>query len=184
MSERKINGEILEDKFKDYAKKPVVVQAYQTDVELEIETLEGTMKANKGDYIIKGIEGELYPCKSDIFAKTYEEPSETLDLDSDFEEWDKIINRLDKTNRRLVKIEEIYQTKSDEILSEARETEVDFKAIYGANNKDTRKQYVDEQLTELLEEKKELEFTKADDNRRISYLKRLIDMKIELIKYN
>ncbi len=39
---------------------------------LEIETLEGTMDAVKGDYIIKGIAGEFYPCKPDIFAKTYE----------------------------------------------------------------------------------------------------------------
>ena len=39
---------------------------------LEIETLEGTMKANKGDYIIKGVQGEFYPCKPDIFHKTYE----------------------------------------------------------------------------------------------------------------
>lgn len=39
---------------------------------LEIETLEGTMDAVKGDYIIKGVAGEFYPCKPDIFAKTYE----------------------------------------------------------------------------------------------------------------
>lgn len=38
----------------------------------EIETLEGTMRGNGGDYIIKGVNGELYPCKADIFAKTYE----------------------------------------------------------------------------------------------------------------
>jgi hypothetical protein len=38
---------------------------------LRIETLEGTMKVNKGDYIIKGIQGEFYPCKPDIFKQTY-----------------------------------------------------------------------------------------------------------------
>jgi len=37
-----------------------------------IKTLEGTMKAELGDYIIKGVEGEFYPCKPDIFNKTYE----------------------------------------------------------------------------------------------------------------
>ena len=37
-----------------------------------IKTLEGDMKASIGDYIIKGINGELYPCKPDIFEKTYE----------------------------------------------------------------------------------------------------------------
>ena len=39
---------------------------------IEIETLEGTMQANLGDYIIKGVNGEFYPCKPDIFEKTYE----------------------------------------------------------------------------------------------------------------
>lgn len=38
----------------------------------EIETPEGTMIARAGDYIIKGINGEIYPCKADIFEKTYE----------------------------------------------------------------------------------------------------------------
>lgn len=37
-----------------------------------IKTLEGNMIANAGDYIIKGVNGELYPCKPDIFQKTYE----------------------------------------------------------------------------------------------------------------
>ena len=40
---------------------------------IEIETLEGMMKASFGDYIIKGIKGEFYACKSDIFQATYEE---------------------------------------------------------------------------------------------------------------
>lgn len=43
------------------------------DVWVEIETLEGTMRASHGDYIIKGIQGEIYPCKPDIFKETYEE---------------------------------------------------------------------------------------------------------------
>ncbi|MDF2805020.1 MAG: hypothetical protein K0S61_4925 [Anaerocolumna sp.] len=37
-----------------------------------IDTLEGTMEASVGDYIIKGVSGEIYPCKPDIFEKTYE----------------------------------------------------------------------------------------------------------------
>ena len=40
---------------------------------IEIKTLEGIMKASFGDYIIKGIKGEFYPCKPDIFIATYEE---------------------------------------------------------------------------------------------------------------
>lgn len=39
---------------------------------LEIPTLEGHMIANQGDYIIKGIQGEFYPCKPDIFKESYE----------------------------------------------------------------------------------------------------------------
>lgn len=55
-----------------YRKKPVVIEAYQTDKEMDIPTLEGVMHASKGDYIITGVNGEQYPCKPDIFEKTYE----------------------------------------------------------------------------------------------------------------
>ena len=40
---------------------------------LQINTLEGTMLMSKGDYIIKGIKGEFYPCKPDVFEESYEE---------------------------------------------------------------------------------------------------------------
>lgn len=80
-----------------YRKKPVVIDAIQLrepniplgianwcggkvcgvgdlskKVWIEIKTLEGTMKANYNDWIIMGVNGEFYPCKSDIFEKTYE----------------------------------------------------------------------------------------------------------------
>jgi hypothetical protein len=75
-----------------YRKKPVTIEAKQwtgknideidkfincggysySCGELKINTLEGKMLASKGDYIIKGVNNEFYPCKSDIFAKTYE----------------------------------------------------------------------------------------------------------------
>lgn len=74
-----------------YRKKPVVVEAIQYtdnnlldvvkfcgegntifDYYLYIVTLEGNMRVSKGDYIIKGIHGEFYPCKPDIFEETYE----------------------------------------------------------------------------------------------------------------
>lgn len=57
---------------KKYRKKPVVVEAYQTDKKVIIHTLEGDMTAEIGDYIITGVNGEQYPCKPDIFKKTYE----------------------------------------------------------------------------------------------------------------
>lgn len=80
-------------KWKKYRKKPIVVEAIQYDKassrkaqdfcnkivynshknEYYIETLEGTMLISEGDYIIKGVNGEFYPCKADIFEKTYEE---------------------------------------------------------------------------------------------------------------
>ena len=75
-----------------YRKKPVEVEAFKIgsdDIpewfseELQagnvsyneafyIKTLEGVMKADNGDYIIKGVKGEIYPCKPDIFEATYE----------------------------------------------------------------------------------------------------------------
>jgi hypothetical protein len=74
-----------------YRKRPVVIEAVQFDGTfpleflhgdervrsdgshgLEIVTLEGTMRADIGDWIIRGIKGELYPCKPDIFDASYE----------------------------------------------------------------------------------------------------------------
>ena len=76
-----------------YRKKPIVIEAWQwngdTDwtkapewlqdvvphwspIKLAIPTLEGIMYATPGDYIIQGVIGEVYPCKPDIFAATYE----------------------------------------------------------------------------------------------------------------
>jgi len=79
-----------------FRKKPVTIEAMQLtdaksvlDIEewinsgdvgfstnpptLWIDTLEGRMEASVGDWIIKGIEGEFYPCKNEIFIKTYQE---------------------------------------------------------------------------------------------------------------
>ena len=79
-----------------YRKKPVVIDAIQWDgknvrdiqmfikdgswhlvaengtTNLYISKLTGKMKANIGDYIIKGVNGEFYPCEEDVFLKTYE----------------------------------------------------------------------------------------------------------------
>ena len=45
---------------------------YGKRLRCKIKTLEGVMTANEGDYIIRGVSGKLYPCKADIFEKTYE----------------------------------------------------------------------------------------------------------------
>ncbi len=49
---------------------------------IPIETLEGTMKANVGDYIIRGIKGEYYPCKPDVFEATYDRVDYKCELTS------------------------------------------------------------------------------------------------------
>jgi len=80
---------------KKYRKKPVVIEAFELTKEVieeikypcngkisylnnfaAIDTLEGEMIAILGDYIIRGIKGEFYPCKPDIFKATYEEVKE------------------------------------------------------------------------------------------------------------
>lgn len=89
---------------KKYVKKPVEIEAWQftkknyadgapqfirqsKDIELwsqyggdviggEVKTLEGVMTVSENDYIIKGVQGEFYPCKPDIFHLTYDEVSE------------------------------------------------------------------------------------------------------------
>ena len=68
-----ISRQAANTKIKKYRKKPIVIEAYQTDVTFDIKTLEGIMHASVGDYIITGVNGEQYPCKQDIFKKTYEE---------------------------------------------------------------------------------------------------------------
>ena len=89
-----------------YRKKPVVIEAMRTDGtldaarrieawstnvvrraryhqdrgtcdEMEVRTLEGTMRAEPGDWIIRGVQGEFYPCKPDIFDATYEPVDES-----------------------------------------------------------------------------------------------------------
>jgi hypothetical protein len=59
--------------FKPWRKKPVVIMAMKMEQPFEVETLEGVEKGNAGDFLIIGVKGELYPCKPDIFALTYEE---------------------------------------------------------------------------------------------------------------
>ena len=60
-------GEYLEQEYADIAYDIVNVNGG-----LYIETLEGTLKADFGDYIIRGVKNEVYPCKSDVFEITYE----------------------------------------------------------------------------------------------------------------
>lgn len=54
--------------FKNATKAPTVNE----DGTLDVATLEGVMTADIGDYVIKGVSGEIYPCKPDIFHATYD----------------------------------------------------------------------------------------------------------------
>lgn len=70
-------GLIAEDWFWDAVSRNDIIthnfgKHYPEPAYCEIKTLEGVMTARSGDYIIKGVQGEIYPCKPDIFKKTYE----------------------------------------------------------------------------------------------------------------
>lgn len=187
-----INAKIKEELFTEYKKKPVIVKAYQTDVELEIETLEGTMKADIGDYIIKGIKGETYPCKPDIFQETYESVEEEDTSIEEFVldnciEWSNILTDLTHKEKQLYQLKEDYQIKSDKILEDARkhldETGEDIiKQAYGGNNDKIRKQYVKDKMVEDDKKIKDLEFTIDHLKRRLTYLKSLVNVKVAIME--
>jgi len=61
-----------ENATKKFKKRPVVVEAYQVEQSVVINTLEGKMLASPGDWIVIGIQGEKYPVKPEIFEMTYE----------------------------------------------------------------------------------------------------------------
>lgn len=55
-----------------FRKKPIVIEAVQMDATFIVDTLEGQMVGQAGDWLITGVNGEKYPCKDEIFKKTYE----------------------------------------------------------------------------------------------------------------
>jgi len=59
-----------------YRKKPVVVRAVKMPNAFTVRTMEGDMTGKAGDYLIEGVQGELYPCDAEIFKATYEEASD------------------------------------------------------------------------------------------------------------
>ena len=112
-----------------YRKKPVVIEAIQfngknaEEIEqwsnnnvksgpisedtlsrdyLEIETLEGTMTAQPKDYVIKGVNGEFYPCKPDIFEKTYDSEVTTFK--------ERLIKEQEELNDKITKLYEFGST--------------------------------------------------------------------------
>lgn len=55
-----------------FQKRPIIISAVQMDVPFKVETLEGWMRGQPGDWLIGGIEGGMYPCKDSVFQATYE----------------------------------------------------------------------------------------------------------------
>ena len=151
-------------KIDDYIKKPVVITAFQIETEeqkgfiipflgnkgrlvrdlmsgkniLYIQTLEGDMRAEVGDYIIKGIKGEYYPCKPDIFEMSYNKaPSNQLErMQIDLVELEEKRTKLDAfletqtfstlspKKQRLMKTQSIQMKVYANTLKERIETEI------------------------------------------------------------
>lgn len=58
--------------FRKAVKKPIPIECVQIDEPFEVETMEGTLKGKKGDWLMRGVNGEVYPCDREIFEKTYD----------------------------------------------------------------------------------------------------------------
>lgn len=130
-----------------YRKKPVVIEAFQYDgdlinsngvpyvpewmleaphyydgeppCELYVKTLEGDMHVSVGDYVIRGINGEIYPCKPDIFVKTYEQANSSQDGEQVF-----------LTDDEIYKISGVFQNHYCESLKEIAEEDETCKSLF------------------------------------------------------
>ena len=58
-------------KYKQAIKKPIPIKCIQINESFKVETLEGTMLGKKGDWLMIGVNNEMYPCDQAIFEKTY-----------------------------------------------------------------------------------------------------------------
>lgn len=61
------------DEFSRFKKKPVVIHARRMTEDFTVETLEGVIHGAAGDWLLRGVRGELYSCKHEIFVETYEQ---------------------------------------------------------------------------------------------------------------
>lgn len=128
---------------KQFRKKPVVIEAIQFDgtnkeeihnfvgdaigqdvnsKDLFITTLEGIMIASVGDYIIKGVQGEFYPCKPDIFEQTYNEVQENA---SD------LITEVNVTE--LLKIAEQSEQQYNAVVKQNKELQSELREVQNEN---------------------------------------------------
>ena len=98
-------------------------------------------------------------------------------IEEDLVEWTGLITELSDKERKLFSLRDKYQAKSEEIIETT-----DFKAIYGRNNAETRKNHIRQELSSDYNNIKELEFHIDWINRRIIFLKELIRTKRTLLE--
>ena len=114
---------------KQYIKKPIAIEAIEWTGEnqedvlafcgnnttyddregIVIDTLEGRMKSVVGDFIIKGVRGEVYPCKSEIFKETYEELPKLKDVSKDVSNSDTVKQNTNKKAKVVKKQEQLEE---------------------------------------------------------------------------
>lgn len=146
---------------KDFVGENCEVEIYDNEVtppvaRIVIHTLEGDMEVSKGDYVIKGVKGEFYPCKPDIFQQTYESTETQKELEEEMTRF----------------IEAHYHTRFDETLENGNAplTVFDFEDIarhfaeWGAEHLRDSTKMIDKSLEEAAEEytQKMLESWKFD----------------------
>ena len=164
-----------------YMKKPIIVDAVQrtgnnieeiksfldenggaytiTGNNLVINTLEGDMLASLGDYIIKGIHGELYPCKPDIFKETYDQVNVEIKGK---------VNITDNDNTKII-YNKIVRDNVPEIIKEKHE-----KAIVKYRVITDKKELIKALCNKLIEEVNEL--TESLDKTDLEYMSELCDV--------
>ena len=130
-----------------------------TDNSLVINTLEGDMLASLGDYIIKGIHGEFYPCKPDIFKETYDQVN--IEVNGK-------VNITDNNNTKII-YNKIVRDNIPEIIKEKHE-----KAIIKYRVITDKKELIKALCDKMIEEVNEL--AKALNGTDLAYMSELCDV--------
>lgn len=102
-----------------------------------------------------------------------------VDLHKDFQLWDNLIERIPEKELELYHLKQIRDAKEQEIISTT-----DFKGLYGANNEKVRKNHLKKALSSTYEEIKTLTLEIETDKRTLDFLKAIIKVKTEVIKYD
>lgn len=109
-----------------YIKKPIPVRAVQIAIPFTVKTLEGTMKGKPNDYLVEGIEGELYVCDKTIFEKSYDKVN---DSDKDMKK---------KEMKTATELKEQYEKDMKELQENCKHKDIsDWIIIYEFHGNDT-----------------------------------------------